>query len=355
MPKRTNTNRQLQVLGALVKAFLKTGEPVASHVLVKGGNLQCSSATVRSVLAELEDRGFLHQSHPSSGRVPTEQGIRAFIDELPVAAELNREDEAYLAAELPEAGTFRDLLPRVSRLAALFSDCAGVVLVPPMAAERLSRIEILRLRVHEFIAILVTESGAVHHRSVLSPEDYSPAEVERFNHYLNSILDGLTLAQLHERVEEKLHEAREQYDRLAYRALELAGTGLADVAPVEQTVGQVIVDGVPSVLARPEVLGDVRRLKAAMELLQEHGRLATLLSQVVRSRGGKTSTLIGSETGIDNLPVALVVAGYGPDRQQPIGAVAVLGIARMNYERIIPMVGYLANRISGIAQSARLS
>ncbi len=354
MATRMKQDRRLAVLGALVKRFVRNGEPVASSQLVSEGGLDCSSATVRNVMAQLTDEGLLHQPHASAGRVPTDEGFRLFVREIVEPSGVECRDAERIDSELSAAANFHDALPHGSRLAALFSNSAGVVLAPAPGSERLSRFEFHRLKRNEIVAILVTESGDVRHRMVVSGEDYGAGEIERFNNYLNTILHGLTLPELRDRVEQELRRARDEYDSLRTSALTLAGQTLPDV--VQETVAnRLFLDGIRSVLTAPELSGDERRLRAAFEILEERERLADLLNVVTRSVRREPKTLIGSETGIESFPVALVVAGYGPDGEEPSGIVGVLGTPRMDYERIVPVVGYLAARLSRAAGESGLA
>ncbi|MCW5830458.1 MAG: heat-inducible transcription repressor HrcA [Deltaproteobacteria bacterium] len=348
------TDRRHVVLGTLVKMFVRSGEPVPSSEIVRGGGLDCSAATVRNIFGELAADGLVHQPHASAGRVPTDEGFRVFVRDLMEPAGLEDGDAALIESGLTGATSFRDCLPQGSKLAAMFSSCAGLVLSPVARAERLGRIEFLRLRRNELVAIIVTESGDVRHRHLVSPEEVETAELERFNNYLNSILHGLTLAELRERVAQELRHAQDEYDRLRTAALKLAGQTLAGVE-AEDSGGRLIVEGLSSVLTAPELSSDEKRLRAVMELLEERSRLARLLERVARDGDGRVRTLIGSETGIDGFPAALVVAGYGPEGSDPIGIVGVLGTPRMDYERILPAVTYLAARLTRAAGDAGLA
>lgn len=354
MPNRIRSDRRFTVLGNLVKKFVRDGEPVASSQLVREANLECSSATVRSIMAQLTDEGLLHQPHASAGRIPTEEGLRVFVRDLMEPAAVESRDIELIESGLADAGSFREFLPQGSRLAALFSKKAGVVLAPAATAERLSRFEFLRLRRNEVVAILVTESGDVRHRLLIPAEEHSPAEIERYNNFLNSILHGLTLAELRDRVEQELKKARDDYDRLRTDALTLAGQTLSEV-DTGSTAGQVIVEGLRSMLASPELAGDGAHIRSALELMEEREKLARLLDRVMRSTGGRTTALIGSETGISAFPAALVVSGYGSEGGEPLGMIGVIGTPRMDYERIVPIVGYLAARLSRAAGEAGLA
>ncbi len=359
MATKLKPDRRLTVLGTLVKMFVKSGEPVASSQLVREGGLDCSSATVRNIMVQLTEEGLLHQPHASAGRVPTDEGFRLFVRDLMEPADVESRDRQLIESGLSDAGSFRDCLPQGSRLAAFFSNHAGVVLTPPPRVERLSRFEFLRLKRNEIVAILVTESGDVRHRHIVSAEDHDAPEIERYNNFLNSLLHGLTLPELRDCVEHELKKARDEYDRLRTGALTLAGQTLPEM-DAGGSAGRLIIEGMRSLLSAPELSNDETRLRSALELMEERERLAKLLDRVMRSTGGRlaggrAAALIGSETGIESFPVALVVAGYGPEGGQPLGMIGVLGTTRLDYERIVPIVGYLASRLSRAAGDAGLA
>jgi heat-inducible transcriptional repressor len=263
-------------------------------------------------------------------------------------------DRQLIESGLSDTGSFRDCLPQGSRLAAFFSNYAGVVLAPAPAAERLSRFEFLRIKRNEIVAILVTESGDVRHRHVISSEDHEAPEIERYNNFLNSILQGLTLPELRDRVGIELKKARDDYDRLRTGALTLAGQTLPDL-DTAGAAGRLIIEGIAGLLGTPELSSDEKRLRSALDLLEERERLAKLLDRVMRNTDGRPAALIGSETGIESFPAALVLAAYGAEGGEPLGMIGVLGTTRLDYERIVPIVGYLASKLSRAAGVAGLA
>ena len=342
VPDHGLTARAARVLRAVVHAYLKTGEPVASRVALKGADLEVSSATVRVVLTQLDDAGYVSQPHASAGRVPTLAGMRVYVEQLmrtrsPSAAQ--RDD---LVAALRGAGEEPASLVRAaSRHLAAACEVATVARRPNADASTVQRLELLPLGAGRVVAILVLEDGVVRHRVV--DLNAQPDELARAQGLFNERYAGRPLGQ----VRRVLREELEQADVGRGRLLRLAETALPDDESADDAV---IVEGRRH-LIRLHGVDPAADLTEVIEALEDKRQLLDLLEVLADAEG--PHVIFGEETELACLHTfSLVGATYGVGGHA-LGSVAVLGPRRMNYGRIVPWVGYTAQAISGMLRVSR--
>jgi len=331
--------REREILRALVQDYIQTGEPVASQPLLARHELDCSPATVRNVMADLEALGFLAKPHASSGRVPTELGYRLFVDTLlkirpPQPAERERiERVAQTAAE-----DLDHALGGAAQLLHSLSHHAGVVTTPRPLADPIRQIEFVKLRENRVLAVFVSDAGIVTNKALALPFPMEPGELERAQNYLNERLRQGPVEGLRDRI---LAEMRE--DRSALHALVEKALGLAELAFGGEEQGGVLVDGEESFLDAPE-FADVQKARALLKAFAEKDRILRVLDRVLRAR--EVRIFIGAESEFAAVPdVSVVAAPYGRG-DRVLGTLAVVGPTRMNYARVIPLVDLTAREIS---------
>lgn len=330
--------RARKILYALVTEYVATGEPVGSRKLARRYELQLSPATVRNVLADLEDAGYLQQPHTSAGRVPTDQGFRCFVDALVHAREATDADKAAVLARLSQLGPQDDLLAETGRLLGTLTGTAAVWNPPRPADARLSQLRFMPLREGELLAVLITQGGEVENRVVRVERDPSSQELERLHNYLASILGERTLIQLRDLVAE---QAQRDRDTLSNRAVELVGAtvGAASEEPI------VEIEGQGRLLGQPD-FADVEKMRNVLAALDEKEHLLSLLEGALASSG--VQVLIGAEASLGEAEgLSVISAPYGAEGT-PRGTLGLIAPTRIDYEKVVPLVGFAASTVGGI-------
>lgn len=338
--------RAQDVLRAVVQEFITAGEPVGSNQLTRKGEFEVSPATMRSVLAELEELGYLEKPHTSAGRVPTDQGYRFFVDTL-----LSLREPAPKERELIEvglgSGAAEERMAEAGRVLHQLSHHAGVVLIPRPSSVLLTRIEFVRLREGKLLAILEGNSGQVQNKLV--PVDFavSAEELVQAQNYLNEILKhGLAIEEARGRILQELESERTLYDALTQKALRL-GAAATNVPSQER----VVIEGTGSFLEQREFAEDVRRMRSLFRALDEKHKLLQLLDRVQRAR--EMQIFIGAESDFSSQgDVAVIASPYG-SANGVVGTVGVIGPTRMNYQRVIPLVRFTAQILSALGDGQR--
>ena len=336
-------NRARKILHAIVSEYMNTGEAVGSRTVTKRHGIDLSPTTVRNVMADLEDLGLLKQPHTSAGRVPTERGMRYFVDSLLRVRGLSPREREEAAAKLGPLGApasldVDDVIREMVRGLADLSSYAAIVVSPKPNADRFEHIELLRLRDGEILVVLVTQAGAIENKIVRLDAPLEPADLERMGNYLNELLGGLTLEEVRERVLVELAADKSRYDQMAARALSIGAAALASAGEPE-----VIVEGQAKLI---ESAVDLDSMRALLHTLEEKSRLLKLLDRTMEASG--IQVFIGAElaeTGLADMSVVAVPYGSG---ERPLGLLGVIGPQRMNYSRVIPLVDFTAQHLSGL-------
>jgi heat-inducible transcriptional repressor len=330
--------RAKKILHAVVSEYLATGEAVGSQTVTRRYGLDVSAATVRNVMGDLEDVGLLKHTHTSAGRIPTERGLRYYVDTLLRVRSLSlgeKDDIRERIGGSPGEATVPEVMQRTSRLLRELSHLTVVVQAPRPENDAVQHLEFVRLREGQLLAVLETASGQVQNKLVPVDFPIDPAELEHINNYLHELAIGLTLDQLRVRLVEEIASDRAAHDALAARALKLASAAVPAEAPPE-----VLVDGQSNLLAGE---ADLARAKTLLRTLEEKDLLVRLLDRTLSAPG--ICVFIGAEANLADLTdVSVVAAPYGAEGR-PLGTIGVIGPARMNYSRVIPLVDFTAEMI----------
>lgn len=331
--------RAREVLRAVVQQFIASGDPVGSSHLTRTGEFEVSPATMRNVLGELEELGYLEKPHTSAGRVPTDQGYRLFVDSLLQLKEPSARDRERIEAGLSGVAV-EERLQVAGKVLHQLSHHAAVVLIPRPSAAALERVEFVRLRDDKVLAILVGQGGQVQNKLVPVDFPLSPDELVKAANYLNELLKHATsVEEMRGRILQELDSERAQYDDLVARALKL-GAAATDVSSNER----VVIEGTGSFLEAPEFADDVKRMRVLFKALDEKHKLLALLDRVQRAR--EMQIFIGAESEFSSQgEVTLVASPYGPG-ETVLGTVGVIGPTRMDYQRVIPLVSLTAQVLS---------
>lgn len=337
------SERHRRLLAVLVKAYVDQGEPVSSLWLAERGGFGVSSATLRSMLGQLEEAGLVHQPHTSAGRVPTDQGYRCFVDQLLAERKPSR-PAPDLEARLRRATTVEDLLNDVSRELSRVSHNVGFAWAPASSAE-FQHIDFVPLDERRVLVVLVAAGGHISHKAIDVHETMRPADLQQAANYLNSEFAGQPLDQVRADILERLREERTLYDALMARALRLASWGFADFS--QEPV--LAVQGASSLLDR-HALGaegqpSLETLRTLFQIIEEKSRLVRLLNEYIDGTG--LTVVIGSEHVVPDLQTFSLVAGTYSQSGRT-GTVGVIGPTRMRYSKAIALVDGLSRAMSRI-------
>ena len=335
-------DRSKRVLAALVREYITSGEPVASSLLVTAAGLGVSSATVRSILARLEEDGFVAQPHTSAGRIPTDRGYRFYVDLLLESKRPGRAVtavEARLRRDSPDR-LIDSLLPQVSHMLSQASRTVGFAIRPAHEAAVFDRVEFVPLGAMRVLVVIVASGGHVIQKVIDTGEPLEADDLRQAANYLNAEFSGLPLHRAREAVLERIDEERLLYDALLARAMRLATSTFSDL-PDDRTI---YVEGASSLLDDASGL-TVQTLQALLQMIEEKQKLLQLLNEYIDGPG--LTVVIGAEHLNPNLrPFSLVISTY--DDGSGIGTVGVIGPTRMRYSRAIAVVDGAAQAVSRV-------
>lgn len=331
--------RDREILRDIIEAHIASGEPVSSRSVAKVSRHGLSAATVRNVMADLEEGGFLAQPHTSAGRVPTPAAYHLFIGSLMASHPVTPRVQKYIDENLKGIAAGADQLMAItSHLLSELSDQVGVVLTPEIGETILRAVDFVPMSGQRVLCIVVASSGVVESKVLEVGEAMSREELIAISNYLTENYAGRTLRQIRDHLVTLMAEERAQFDRMLSLAITLAGRGLAsDQGPA------VLVDGTASLLSKPEIsdLGSMRRM---LEAFGDKARLVQILNQCMRGRGVRV--FIGEDSELTSqLNLSLVATTYGPE-QRPLGSLGIVGPSRMEYPTIVPLVHYLGRALS---------
>jgi heat-inducible transcriptional repressor len=336
--------REQQLLRTLVRLHIREGQPVGSRTLVQESGLPVSPATVRSIMAELEERGFVLTPHTSAGRVPTARAYRFFIDTLVTMQPLAGEELDTLKTQLDPDKTRPELLAAASSLLSRITQQAGLVTVPRGDAGRLRHVEFLPLAGGRVLVILVLDEKEVQNRIIHTEREYSEHELRSAANAVNSRFAGMALEQIREELLGTLRATRDSIDRLMQSAIDLASRALASEDP-----GQAYVVAGQSHLLGSGSVESMSRLRELFEAFQQQKDILHLMERSSRADG--VQIFVGEETGFEPLvDFSLITAPYQTGGRT-VGVLGVIGPTRMAYDRIIPVVDVTARMLSAALRS----
>ncbi len=339
------SRRARAVLYAVVTEFTATGEPVGSRTLARKYGFDVSAATIRNVLADLEEAGFLAQPHTSAGRVPTDAAFRLFVDALVRMRELSSEELSKIADHFEDLPAGSDLLRETGRL---LSDLTGVVAVVsrPRADERhLLKLRFVPTRPREVLVVVVFTDGTVENRFIAVEEVPSDRALERLHNVLEDVVSGRTLKGLRDELSRRASTEREELNSLARVGEEMIAAALG----IAVRRSEVVIEGQAKVLERAEY-ADAERARGLMRVLEEREQLVLLLDRALEA--SEVQVFLGNETRETiGHAISVVAAPYHEDGRAA-GSVGVLGPTRMDYSHIVPLVGATADAVSAALSRA---
>ena len=337
------------LLAALIKEHLVTGEAVGSRVLSDrfAHGYGWSPATIRNVMGELEETGFVDQPHTSAGRVPTDKGYRYYVDNMLGEARLSRGDlkaidHLFSSSDL-DASPDR-LMETASHVLSALSQNVGIVISPSLADNRLKHIEFVQLPDKRILVVLVSTASIIHNKLIRVVDEFTQDELDRTANYLNIEFSGKSLLTIRAEIVERMKEEKALYDRLLQNAVLLCERSLEGE---EAIGGEVYVDGASNILTKPD-FDDIERMRDLFRMFEEKSRLIKLLNECVHEHpySGDVHVVIGREHPTDSMrSCALITAPYQVGQNGSLGTLGVVGPMRIEYARIMAMVNYMARLI----------
>lgn len=330
-------DRSREIFRQIVDAYVETGEPVGSRTLSRRSALDLSPATIRNVMADLEEAGLLYAPHTSAGRLPTEAGLRLFVNGLLEVGGLSEEERIEIEARCAAAGkSLAQALEETTTMLAGLARCAGMVLAPK--TERpLRHLEFVPLSPGRALVVMVTEDGLVENRIVEVPLGVPPSTLVQASNYLNARLVGRTLEDAKAQLSADIESQKAQLDELTQKVVQ---AGLASWAGGSEH-SALIVRGQAKLLEDVTALADLERLRTLFDMLETKETMLKLLDSAREGQG--VQIFIGADNPLFGVAgCSMVVAPYTNRSEQMVGAIGVIGPTRINYARIIPLVDYTA-------------
>lgn len=337
-----NTRAEL-LLKMLIERYIADGQPVGSRTLARQAGLDISPATVRNVMSDLEELGFVRSPHTSAGRVPTSAAYRLFVDTMLKVRPLDSREILKLEGELSADQDPQQLIENASHLLSEISKLAGIVLLPRRDEQVAFRhIDFISLSGRRILVILVTQDGHVHNRIISGDREYSASELTQAANYFNETYAGKLLSVVKQTLISEMQQASADLQRVMGLAMEMARKALAQDKERDDN-DELVVSGESNLMGIPD-LGDVQKLRKLFDAFNTKRDLLHLLDQSMRVSGMKI--FIGSESGYSALEdCSVVTAPYSVD-QQIVGTLGVIGPTRMPYEHVIPIVDLTARLLS---------
>jgi heat-inducible transcriptional repressor len=330
--------RNKKVLQAVIDSYISTGAPIGSNVLIKRYDFSVSSATLRNIMAELEEMGYLTHPHTSAGRIPTERGYRYYIDGL-ISVRRDTDDIKDQLQQAPplHGGDLHELMEEASHFLAKLSRYAGVVIAPAEPEGKYKHIEFIRLHGREVLIIFVTSGGTVQNKLIQLDEEILQHELNSFGTYLDEELEHRSLTEVRRRLVEKLREEKMVFKRL------MEETYQASREIQERDSEKVYIGGAFQVLESPE-FANVEKMRTLFKAFEDKYKLLKLLERSVTAGGIKV--FIGSENPYFEMQgCSLVVSSYNAG-SDVVGTLGVIGPTRMQYQQVIQVVDYTAKLVS---------
>ncbi len=336
----TLTERAKRILQAVILDYIETAEPVGSRIISKKYDLALSPATIRNVMADLEEVGLLTQPHTSAGRIPTEFGLRLYVDSILKVKSLSKREKETIRERFKGPGhDLANILKEASRVLSTASKHVGVVLAPTLSTAILKHIEFLKLRDDLILVVFISKSGIIQHKMVELEEDLTHEELDKFSRYLDDLLGDLTLSELREKIIEEMEKEKTAFDEMLSKALKLSKTALQDDTVEEK---DVYIEGQANILNYPE-FSDIETMRTIFRALEEKSIIIRLLDKSTSNLG--VQTFIGSENELIGIEGCSIVISSYTKGSDTLGRLGVIGPTRMDYSKVIPLVDYTARLV----------
>ncbi len=329
------------ILEAIIEDYIDSAEPIGSRSVTRRHQMGLSPATVRNVMADLEEMGYLVSPHTSAGRIPTGKGYRFYIDSLLQIRQLTLQEKMKLEQQYRFKGLrIEELLQEAGKALSAISSYTGIVMAPRLATTVFRHIEFIRLSQGKILVVFVSQSGLVQNKIIELEEPIGQEELERITNYLNHTLTGKTIQEIKEMILDEMAQEKALYNQMLKRALMLSGEALKD-----ELGGQVFIEGASNIMEQPEFY-DLEKMKRLFRTFEQKSLLVDLLDKSQKAEG--VQIFIGSATEYTEIEGCSLITSTYSNRQGTIGTLGVIGPNRMPYSMVIPIVDYTAKLVSQI-------
>jgi heat-inducible transcriptional repressor len=337
------TKRNRKVLYAVVKDYIHTALPVGSSKIAKKYRLDISPATVRNIMAYLEEIGLLEQPYASAGRVPTDFGFRYYVDMLVEPKPLKRAEKEIIRKKYEEASKdMGEVIRETSRILSHVSKYTSLVMAHSLTQTTFKQIAFVKLDLRRILVILVSSTGIVHNKIIEDGGGLTQEDLNRASNYINTHMQGLPLSVVKRKILEEMESEKTQFDLIRSRILQWSHSALEEELP------EIYIDGQSNILDQPEFAEHIEKMKALFKAFEAKGILIRLLDKVMEVQ--RIQIYIGAESELDEMADCSVVAMCYCRAGIPIGTLGILGPKRMNYSRVIPLVEYTARIVCDVLE-----
>lgn len=333
--------RSSEMLALLIKTHIATGEPVGSRAISQLSTEGLSSASVRNIMSELEEAGYVEQPHTSAGRIPSDKGYRFFVDHILEQTSLSESDETAIQTGMrgQVSGSSDQVMSRASQLLSQLSENVGIVLSPSLSHEIIKHIDFVRLGDGRILVITVSRAGIVQDRVVNIDEDLTQDELNTTANYVNANFTGMSLSAIRAELLKRLSEERALYDRLLQNAIMICNRELTEPG---QGQSDVFVEGASNIISKTDFT-DIEKIRDLLRVFEEKNRLIKILTECLSNAPQQPITIrIGAENSLPGLSRCTVITSHYGYENQIVGSIGVVGPVRMEYARMIGIVNYVA-------------
>lgn len=339
----TLSERSQNILEAIVEDYISSAEPVGSRAITRRHDFNLSPASVRNVMADLEEMGFLCSPHTSAGRIPTEKGFQYYIDTLLQIRDLTAVEKKKLKKNYRFQGMkMEDIMQEVGRVLSGLSKYTGLVMAPKFSSTVFRQIEFVRLSQGRILVIYVSKTGLVQNKVIEADPSLTAHQLEQISNYLNAELTGLTIQEVRTKLNRDLQEERTRYDQLKKQALSLSCAALQD-----EGENRVYVAGAALMLDQPE-FSSPQQMRRLMQALESKQLLIDLLDRSQSAQG--VQIFIGSNSSHVDLEGCSLITSNFSNRKGAVGSLGVIGPVRMDYSQVIPIVDFTAQLLSQVLE-----
>lgn len=337
------TERSQNILEAIVEDYISTAEPVGSRAISRRHSFNLSPATVRNVMADLEDMGLLCSPHTSAGRIPTEKGFQYYIDTLLQVRDLSAKEKQTLRKSYRFQGMkMEDIMQEVGRVLSGLSKYTGLVMAPKFSSTVFRQIEFIRLSQGRLLVIYVSETGLVQNKVIKADSSLTHQQLEQISNYLNRELTGLSIQEVRTKLNQELQQERILYDQMKKQALSLSCAALQD-----EVEDRIYVSGASLMLEQPE-FSTPQQMRRLIQALESKKLLIDLLDRSQSAQG--VQIFIGSESSHIDLEGCSLITSNFSNKKGAIGSLGVIGPIRMDYSQVIPIVDFTAQLVSRVLE-----
>jgi heat-inducible transcriptional repressor len=337
-----------EILNWIIATFIITGKPVGSRSIARHSQEQLSAATVRNIMADLEEMGYLHQPHASAGRVPTDKAYRFYVDYLLKRRALSLHDRDLIDRDLRLEDSAEHLMERASQILSRISQNVGIVVSPQISRVALKHIHFAKLADNRILVILVSRSGIVQNRVIHYKEEISQAELDHAARYIVEHFKERTLFEIRNAILKMIQKEQALYDRFMQRVITLSTQAFSEADSAMDS--EVYLDGASNLIKTPE-FSDINRMKLLFETIGQKSRLAALISRCIEGDAQEVRITIGAENALPGIEdCTLITSPYVVDEKTQ-GSLGILGPTRMEYGRAISLVDYVARLFGRVLET----